>query len=181
MTEKTHFRKNLDPRYISGEDLHHERNGLKREMVVLLDRFEDADVYDPNAKPDPKDKNKKNYRTGLFLKDLNGNAIYKPTILNVTNGKVLSDIFKSPYMEDWFNLPFIIYAAADSRFGFVVRFKKYNPPPKTTDKRALEVLGSSNTLTELITNWQGLTLEEKNFPTIIALKEKLKTDLKGTE
>lgn len=181
MSEKTHFRKNLDPRYISGEDLQYERNGLKKEMVVILDRFEDSDVYDQNAKPDPKDKNKKTYRTGLYLKDLNGNAIYKPTILNVTNGKVLADIFKSPYMEDWFNLPFIIYAAPDSRFGFVVRYKKYIAPPKTTDKRALEILESSNTLSELTANWSGLSLEEKNFATVIALKEKLKIDLKGNE
>lgn len=176
---KTHFRKNLDPRYISGEDLQSELHGFKREMPVMIDRFEDADVYDPNAKG--KDEDKRTLKTGLFLKDLNGKPIYKPAILNVTNGKTLQDIFKSPFLEDWVNLPFVIYAAPHNRFGFVVRFKKYNPPPKTTDKRALEILNSSNTITQLGENWNSLSIEEKNFPSVIALKEKLKIDLKGTE
>lgn len=176
MAEKTHFRKNLDPRYISGEDLQDEKNGFKREMPVMIDKFEDSDVYDPNAK----DQKKKTYRTGLFLKDLNGNPLYKPTILNVTNGKVLKDIFKSPYLEDWLNLPFVIYAAADNRFGFVVRFKKYNPPPKITDERALQVINSSNSIEQLGENWNSLSIEEKNFATVIAAKDRLKLEL-GSE
>lgn len=180
MAEKTHFRKNLDPRYISGEDLQSELHGFKREMPVMIDRFEDADVYDPNAKG--KDEDKRTLKTGLFLKDLNGKPIYKPAILNVTNGKTLQDIFKSPYLEDWVNLPFVIYAAPHNRFGFVVRFKKYIAPPKITDTKALELLKVCQSLSALTDCWTNvLSVEEKNFPSVIAEKERLKIALKGTE
>ena len=169
MTEKTDWRKNLDSRYISGEDLHGELNGLKREQVVVISRFEDAETFDQN-------KQEKSVKTGFYLSDLNGRGLYKPVILNKTNAKFCEKEFNSRFMEDWLNLPFVLYAMPDKRFGFVARFKKYNPPPKTTDKRALELLKLCDTKEKLSDCWLNvLTIEERNFPTVIAEKERMKT------
>lgn len=120
-TEKTHWKKNNDSRYISGEDLQTEFHGLKKEMVVFIDRFEDTETFDQN-------NNSKITKTGLFLKELNGSALYKPVILNTTNAKTLAKECGSSFMEDWIGKPVVLYAQKDSRHGYVVRFKKYAFP-----------------------------------------------------
>lgn len=122
MTEiKTHWKKNLDSKFISGEDLKSELNGLKPEMAIVIEKFTDTETFDQN-------KQAKITVTGLFLKDLNGKALYKPVILNKTNAKFMIKEFGSDFMEDWINKPITLYTVADSRHGFVVRFKKYQLP-----------------------------------------------------
>lgn len=166
----THWKKNNDSRYISGEDLQGELNGLKKEMVVVIDRFQDAETFDQT-------KNAKAVKTGFFLKTLDGKAVYKPVILNNTNAKFCRQEFNSEYMEHWLNKPFVLYAMPDKRHGFVARFKKYYPPAKVSDVEPMRVLQLSTTLAELQTNWTSLGAEEKKLPTVLALKEQLKTKL----
>lgn len=166
----THWKKNNDSRYISGEDLQGELNGLKKEMVVVIDRFQDAETFDQT-------KNAKSVKTGFYLKTLDGKAVYKPVILNNTNAKFCRQEFNSEYMEHWLNKPFVLYAMPDKRHGFVARFKKYYPPAKISDVEPMRVLQLSTTLAELQTNWTSLGVEEKKLPTVLALKEQLKTKL----
>jgi hypothetical protein len=167
--QKTHFKKNLDSRYISGEDLQAELNGLKKEQVVVIDKFEDSETFDQNSQT-------KAVKTGFFLKTLDGKPVYKPVILNNTNAKFCRKEFGSDYMEDWIGKPFVLYAQPDKRFNFVARFKKYYPP-QISDVVAIKLLNTSTNQEELKANWQQLSAQEKNLPTVIKTKEELKAKL----
>jgi len=172
-TELTHWKKNLDSRYISGEDLQGELKGLKKEMVVVITRFEDADTFDNNTQA-------KGVKTGFFLKELNGKELYKPVLLNKTNADFCRKEFKSEFMEHWLNKPFILYALPDKRFNFVARFKKYYPP-QISDVNALGVLSVANSLEQLGEIWNGLTAEERKLPKVIVLKDEMKIKLTGAK
>jgi len=169
MIEKTHWKKNNDSRYISGEDLMSRLKGLKPEMHVVIDRFEDAETFDQTTQS-------KSVKTGFFLKELNGESVYKPVILNNTNAKFCVKEFGSDFMEDWLNKPLVVYAMPDKRHGFVARFKKYYPP-SISDVNALTILNQSTSLIELQYNWSKLNKQEQALPTVMALKDKLKNSL----
>lgn len=171
MENLTHWKKNNDSRYISGEDLISGLNGLSKEMIVVIDRFQDAETFDQT-------KNAKVVKTGFFLKELNGKQVYKPVILNNTNAKFCRIEFGSDFMEHWIGKPFILYAMPDKRHGFVARFKKYYPPIQVTDEQGLKLLDLCKSLEDLKKTWNDLSTQEKNLPTIIAKKELLKTTLK---
>jgi len=169
MIEKTHWKKNNDSRYISGEDLMSRLKGLKPEMHVVIDRFEDAETFDQTTQS-------KSVKTGFFLKELNGESVYKPVLLNSTNAKFCVKEFGSDFMEDWLNKPLVVYAMPDKRHGFVARFKKYYPP-SISDVNALTILNQSTSLIELQSNWSKLNKQEQALPTVMALKDKLKNSL----
>jgi hypothetical protein len=114
--EKTHWKKNIDSNYISGEDLQSSLKGLKPNMTVVIERFTDSKSFDQKKQQDI-------VVTSLFLKEFGGASLYKPTILNRTNAKFLVNEFKSDFIEDWINKPFTMYAQQDKRHGYVVRFK----------------------------------------------------------
>lgn len=117
-TEKTHWRKNNDSKFISGEDLKASLNGLKPEMVVSIERFLDQETFDQN-------KNEKRVVTGLFLKEQSGKLLYKPVILNKTNAKFFVKETGSDFIDDWVGVPVTLHCVADNRHGYVVRFKKF--------------------------------------------------------
>lgn len=168
---KTHWRKNLDPRYVSGEDLKASLHGLSPEMVVAVHEMKDAPTFDQSTQ-------KEVTKTSLWLMDLvTKKLIYKPVILNVSNAKFFAKEFSSDYIEDWYGKPVVLYALPDKRFGHVARFKHYYPPAQITDTAALAKLNESKTLAELQTNWSEITKAEQNLPTVTALKDKLKGEL----
>lgn len=167
--DKTHWKKNNDSRYISGEDLMSGLKGLKPEMHVVIERFEDAETFDQTTQS-------KSVKTGFYLKELTGAKVYKPVILNNTNAKFCVKEFGSDFMEDWLNKPLVLYAMPDKRHGFVARFKKYYPPA-ISDVNALTILNKSTTLDELKINWSAISKQEQALPTVAALKEQLKTRL----
>lgn len=127
----THWKKNLDSRYISGEDLIAELNGLKKEMIVSISRFLDTETFDQNNQS-------KKVVTGLYLADQSGKEVYKPVILNRTNAKFFEKETNSPHMEHWVGIPVILYAQKDSRHGHVVRFKKYVMPTLVKDSKEFD-------------------------------------------
>lgn len=167
METLTHWKKNNDSRYISGEDLQGELKGLKKEMAVVITRFEDAETFDQNTQS-------KAVKTGFFLRELNGKELYKPVILNNTNAKFCRQEFQSEYMEHWLNKPFVLYAMPDKRHGFVARFKKYYPP-QISDVNALGLLSVAENMEQLTEFWGTLSVEEKKLPTVLKLKNELKT------
>lgn len=116
--EKTHWKKNNDSNFISGEDLNSELKGLKKEMTVMIEKFNDAESFDQN-------KQAKIVVSALYLKDLTGKPLYKPVILNKTNARFFIKETNSEFMDDWLNVPVTLYAQVDKRHGFVVRFKKF--------------------------------------------------------
>ncbi len=170
----THWRKNNDPKYISGEDLKMGMEigkGLKPEMVVEIAKFEDKETFDQN-------NNSKVLKTGFWLKEVGGKMLYKPVILNNTNAAFCVKEFQSDFMEHWMNKPFVVYAKADTRHGHVVRFKKHFAKSTVSPVNALAKLAEAKTLEELGTIWAGLKKEERTLPTVLAKKDELKTKLK---
>ena len=171
----THWKKNNDPKYISGEDLKKGveiGKGLKPEMIVYIHKFEDSETFDQT-------KQSKTIKTGFYLKELDGKDVYKPVILNNTNASFCIKEFGSEYMEHWLNKPFVLYAQADRRHGFVARFKKYYPPAQISDEKAIKLLESSKDLDELKKNFLSLSSEEQRLTTVVAKTEALKLTLKN--
>lgn len=172
--EKTPWRKNLDTRYVSGEDLLTEQKGLKKEMVVTLSKWEDSPAFDQKLQ-------KEVDKTAVWLKEYPScKPLYKPALLNVTNGDFLSKEIGngSLYIDDFDQTkPFIIYAMPDKRHGHVARFKKYYPPVTISPDAAITALSKATSLAELGEAWTKLTDEEKKLPTVLSHKDALKTKL----
>lgn len=174
MEQLTHWKKNNDPRYISGEDLKSGieiGKGLAPEMAVYICGFEDYETFDQS-------NNSKVIKTGFRLKTLDGKDVYKPVILNKTNATFCIKEFKSEFIEHWLNKPFVLYAQQDRRHGFVARFRKYSPPATVSPDNAIRLLESCKTQDELKNIWVNLSGAEKNLPSVMAKKELLKTTLK---
>lgn len=172
---KTPWRKNIDPRYISGEDLLNGLElgkGLRKEMVVCIIQQQDAPAFDQKLQAETT-------KTSLHLKDLEtGKTIYKPCLLNVTRAEFLTkESGGSIYIEDWYGIPFVMYAKPDKRHGHVVAFKKYYPPAQITPDAALTKLRACTTQSELVEAWKGLSGAEKALPAVLAEKDKLKGEL----
>ncbi len=175
---KTPFRKNLDKRYISGEDLKNGKEmgkGLSPEMVVTLAKFNDAPAFDQKTQSEVN-------KTAIWMKEYpSGKLLYKPCLLNVTRSTFLSKELanNSLFIDDCdTNKPFILYAKPDRRHGYVVAFKKFFKPNKASDKEALINLSKCKTLNDLKDVWSKLNAQEKLLPTVLAKKESLKSTLK---
>lgn len=176
---KIPWRKNLDKRYISGEDLKYGESmgkGLREEMVVTMAKFNDAPAYDQNAKAEVT-------KTAIWLNEYpSGKPLYKPALLNVINGQFLSKEIGngSIYITDFdYTKPFIIWAQPDSRHGHVARFKKYYPPVTISDTAAIAKLnGAEKTSEALNAVWAELSDAEKKLPSVLAIVQKLKGELK---
>lgn len=171
----THWKKNNDPRYISGEDLKDGiaiNKGLSPEMTVIVVGFEDKPVFDKKA-------NAEITKTGFWLKEHpSGKPVYKPMILNNKNADFWIKETGSPFMEKWLNIPCVIWAQPDPRHGHVARFKKYYAPAAVNaDKVALDALNLCKTLDELGQTWATISASDKKLPTVLARKEQLKTQL----
>tara|TARA_R110000787_G_scaffold263088_1_gene368823 strand:+ start:276 stop:806 length:531 start_codon:yes stop_codon:yes gene_type:complete len=175
---KTAFRKNLDKRYISGEDLFNGvelGKGLQKEMVVTLAKWNDAPAFDQKL-------NKEVDKTAIWLKEYpSGKLIYKPCLLNVSRSEFLSKELSdnSLFLDDCDKeKPFVLYAKADRRHGYIVAFKKFFAPNPASDKQCLKDLALCVNKAELITVWSCFSNEERKLPTVVAKKESLKNTLK---
>jgi len=169
---KTHWKKNNDSRYISGEDLKHGESlghGLRPEMVVTITSFKDAEAFDQKEQ-------EKIIKTGLLLAEYpSGKALHKPVLLNVKNGEFLQKEFGSEFLEDWIGKPVTLFAMPDKRHGYVARFKKFFQAVAVSDVNALATLSKCTTLAELQAAYTALPANEKTLATVIAKKDELKT------
>jgi hypothetical protein len=172
----THWKKNNDPRYVSGEDLKDGESigkGLRPEMLVTISHFEDTETFDQT-------KQAKVVKTGFWLKEYpSGKPVYKPVILNNTNAAFCIKEFASQFMEHWLNKPLILWAQPDKRHGHVARFKKYYPPAQVSDTSAIAKLNAAEKTSEALNAvWGELSAEEKKLPSVLAVVNKLKGELK---
>lgn len=172
--EKTPFRKNLDKRYISGEDLLNGvemKKGLRKEMVVTFVKFNDAPAFDQKLQ-------KEVDKTAIWLKEYpNGKTLYKPCLLNVERAEFMSKELAngSMFIDDCDDsIPFVIYAKPDRRHGHVVAFRKYYAPSNESDTESLELLSKVGSLDDLKLTWESLTPSQKKLPTVVAKKDELK-------
>jgi hypothetical protein len=183
-TQKTHWKKHIDPRYISGDDLKYNLHGLYDNTVVRIVAHSDVPTFDQKLQTEV-------YKTGLVLQDMNGVTLPKKLIVNVENGKVLKGIFKSDFVEDWIskNTPFTIYAKADKRHGWVARVKPhYAAPqqsapeqPKIDPSKIAEAcadLDSAESMVALESVWLSLDKLVQRNPEVINAKDQRKAELK---
>tara|TARA_R110000823_G_C15634697_1_gene469119 strand:- start:99 stop:611 length:513 start_codon:yes stop_codon:yes gene_type:complete len=120
-----------------------------------------------------------------FIEDI------KPMVINSTNRKVVASIVKiknkcssaeSRIISNWKGLSIeLIFDESIKMMGKKtggIRVSPISPIIKIDDKQAIVTLNTSKTLKDLQNNWSVLTKDEQSFPTIVALKNKLKTELK---
>tara|TARA_R110000772_G_scaffold62003_1_gene139428 strand:- start:502 stop:1038 length:537 start_codon:yes stop_codon:yes gene_type:complete len=120
-----------------------------------------------------------------FIEDI------KPMVINSTNRKVVASIVKiknkcssaeSRIISNWKGLSIeLIFDESIKMMGKKtggIRVSPISPIIKVDDKKAIVTLNTSKTLKDLQSNWSVLTKDEQSFPTIVALKNKLKTKLK---
>lgn len=113
----------------------------------------------------------------------------KPMVANSGNRKIINDIVKeklgctsaeSRMLPNWKGLQIdLFFDPTIKMMGKVTGGIKVKPVVKkvVSDVNALAILNNSKTISELQTNWGKITPTEQHLPTVIALKEKLKTTL----
>jgi len=114
----------------------------------------------------------------------------KPMMANSGNRKIINDIVKeklgctsaeSRMLPNWKGIQIdLFFDPSRKMMGKVTGGIGVKPVVKKviSDINALAILNKSKTIEELKSNWELLTAVEKNIPTAMALKEKLKTILK---
>jgi hypothetical protein len=114
----------------------------------------------------------------------------KDMVANSGNRKIINDIVKeklgcnsaeSRMLPNWKNIEIDLwFDPIVKMMGKVTGGIKVKAVVKkvVSDVSALAVLNQSKTIIDLQANWQKITPTEQHLPTVIALKEKLKTTLK---
>jgi hypothetical protein len=129
-----------------------------------------------------------NKTDGYFLEFVEG---VKPMVVNSINRKTIADILKktknltaveSRNIGNWIGLKIeLLFDANVKMMGKItggIRVAPISPIPTISDLKGLTILNTSKTLLELQTNWSKLSKEEQSIPSVVALKDKLKTTLK---
>jgi hypothetical protein len=100
---KTHYRKAFDSPYLSSAD------------IVDAMQFTISSV---KLEADQTKKTKDLFNTAHFAeKEIRPGEKLKPMILNASNSKTLKNLTGSPFIEDWKNVPVMIYVDHNVRFG----------------------------------------------------------------
>lgn len=114
----------------------------------------------------------------------------KDMVANSGNRKIINDIVKekigctsaeSRKLPNWKGIQIDLWFDPTVKMmNKVTGGIKVKPVVKKviSDVNALSVLNASKTILELQDNWKSITPNEQHLPTVIALKEKLKTTLK---
>lgn len=129
-----------------------------------------------------------NKTDGYFI---NFKEAVKPMVVNSTNRKTIANIVKvkkelssvdSRNIGNWNDVAIELYFDPTIKMmGKVtggIKVKAESPIPNISDSNALKLLNSAKTLKELVTLWTSLSVSEKSLPSVLALKENLKTTLK---
>jgi len=167
MTEKTHYRKNKDPKFLNGEDLKYNlTKDVTDGMSVEISGVNFTESFDPNTQ-------EKTQVAELRFKNLQGVEISK----GVIPGKWAFDFMKydgikSPFLEDWVGKKLTIYAHPDRRFGHVVRFKKHVPSFDFTPY--LTKLKACKNIEDLAVCFKGLDERLQKQPILIKCKDEMK-------
>ena len=101
--DKTHYRKAFNSPYLSSADI--------VEPVILT-------VLRVVLEDDKTKKTKDQFNTAYFMeKEIRVGEVLKPMILNAGNSRTMKNLTKSPYIDDWQNIPVTIYVDSNVRFG----------------------------------------------------------------
>lgn len=92
MADKTHWKKLGDPNFLGGFDF---SDGEQKTLTIKS--VENREAFNPG------DKKKETVRACIFVENV------KPMILNSTNAKMLSKLYKSDFVEDWKGRKFTVH------------------------------------------------------------------------
>lgn len=110
------------------------------------------------------------------------NSVNRKTIANIVKTKKQCSSAESRNISNWIGLTVELYFDENVKMmGKMVggiRVKPESPIIKVDDSSALQKLESCTTLEELQAAWNDLSTNEKNYPTVIAKKDQLKSTLK---
>jgi len=101
---KTHYRKAFNSPYLSSQD-------IVEPVVLTISRVV--------LEPDKSKKSKDLFNTAYFAeKTIRKGEPLKPMILNAVNSKTVKTLAGgSPYIDDWKNLPVLVYVESGIHFG----------------------------------------------------------------
>ena len=92
--DKTHYRKAFNSPYLSSADI--------VEPVILT-------ILRVVLEDDKTKKTKDQFNTAYFMeKEIRVGEVLKPMILNAGNSRTMKNLTKSPYIDDWQNVPVTI-------------------------------------------------------------------------
>lgn len=116
-TAKTHFKKAFNSPYLSSSDIVGDEL-LTISHVVL--------------EPDKTKKTKDSFNTAYFKqKEIRPGEALKPMILNVTNSKMVATMTNTPFIENWINIPVIVFVDHNVKMmGSTVEGLRIRPAPK---------------------------------------------------
>ena len=128
-----------------------------------------------------------NKTDGYFIEFVEG---VKPMVVNSVNRKTISAIVKqtkgvssadSRNIGNWTGIKLeLLFDENVKMMGKVtggIRISPISPIPDISPDNAIEILNKSKSIVDLQSNWGLLTDDEKKLPNVVALKEKLKTEL----
>lgn len=121
---KTHYRKAFDSPYLSSADI--------VEPTVLT-------ISGVKLELDRTNKTKDLFNTAYFAeKEIRPGETLKPMILNASNSKMMKALTRSPFIDDWNNIPVTVYVDHNVRFGReTVEGLRISPHQPTEEKPAL--------------------------------------------
>lgn len=154
-TRKTHWKLLVNPDYIGAYMMQ-----PNEDMVITIDNVVRELVTGSSGK--------KEECTVAHLKG------QKPFIINRTNGKMITKVLGSPYIEDWAGKSIIVYATTTKVAGETVeclRVRPTIPQAKNRDADRAE-MNACKTLPELVEVWKRV-----GCPELEPLKNKLKDEL----
>lgn len=96
--QKTHWKKNFDYRFLSGDE-------LQGETIVEISKVSEEETFNPSS-------NSKEKVLAVYFK-----GAKKSVILNKTNAKSIAKVIGSPYQEDWIGKKIIIFPKEGNFFG----------------------------------------------------------------
>lgn len=168
---KTHIDKLRNPNYLGGWDLQDE-NGKTKDIIVTIKEVKSEFVFNQKAQMEEP-------VLTVFFNEC------KPIILNSTNRKALKKVTNTSYIEEMAGKRIQLTTKRIKAFGEfhdairIVNVVVENAKIEVVNIEKCKVtLNESKTISELIVNWDKLTVKEKNNTEVLAEKERLKTVLK---
>ena len=101
--DKTHYRKAFNSPYLSSQDI--------IEPTTLTIKHVRLEI-------DKSNKTKDMFNTAFFAeKEIRNGEALKPMILNATNSRTMRNLTGSSFIDDWNNVPVMVYVDPSVRFG----------------------------------------------------------------
>lgn len=160
-SEKIHWKKVFNSDYLGTCDLDE-----GKDLKAVIQSAEVRKIKDPQGKESERN-------VAIFT-----DKAIKPMILNVTNCKVIKKFAKSPFINDWKNIPISIYVKGDIKaFGDITEGLRIRETQPKLDKPELtpEHTAWNNAVLHYKTN-KDLTKIKERYSISITNEAKLKAD-----